>query len=229
MKIERNNSAPLSIIGVGGFTSEVGKTTLVCDLLQAFPNWEAIKVTRGHYRSCGKTLETCCVSHLLSDEPVVLSGREATNTVGKDTGRYWESGAANVHWVIATDEQIEKGIKIALSRVAAEGVLVEGNSFSKFIDCDYFVMVARPGRLKVKTTARQALARISAFYLSGDAQPRDAQEFREYVAQSNWPKAPRETRVFRRADLEELADSIRQKLRTGSLKFRQTLSVSNAS
>lgn len=35
------------IVAVGGFTSEVGKTTLLCELLQAFPGWEAIKTTRG--------------------------------------------------------------------------------------------------------------------------------------------------------------------------------------
>ena len=31
------------IIGVGGFESNVGKTTLMCELLKAFPEWEAIK------------------------------------------------------------------------------------------------------------------------------------------------------------------------------------------
>ena len=30
------------VIGVGGFTSDVGKTTLLCELLRAFPGWEAI-------------------------------------------------------------------------------------------------------------------------------------------------------------------------------------------
>ena len=39
------------IIGIGGFTSNVGKTTLLCELLKAFPGWEAIKTTRGHYRA----------------------------------------------------------------------------------------------------------------------------------------------------------------------------------
>ena len=42
------------------------------------------------------------------------SGRELTYSPGKDTGRYWDAGAANVHWVIATDEQVEDGIKKAL-------------------------------------------------------------------------------------------------------------------
>ena len=58
------------VVGVGGFTSEVGKTTLLCELLRAFPGWEAIKTTRGHYRSCGKDPHACCVSDLLEEKPV---------------------------------------------------------------------------------------------------------------------------------------------------------------
>jgi hypothetical protein len=43
-----------TVVAVGGFSSEVGKSTLLCEFLRALPGWEAIKMTRGHYRSCGK-------------------------------------------------------------------------------------------------------------------------------------------------------------------------------
>ena len=154
------------VIGVGGYTSNVGKTTLLCELLAAFPGWEAIKSTRGHYRSCGKDPHACCVSHLLAAEPVVRSGREATYAFGKDTGRYWEAGAANVHWLIATDDQIEPGIREALSRVKAEGVFVEGNSFAQFVDVDLFVMVRRADEAKIKKSAKQVLERADVIYVS---------------------------------------------------------------
>jgi molybdopterin-guanine dinucleotide biosynthesis protein len=152
------------VIGIGGYTSNVGKTTLLCELLAAFPGWEAIKTTRGHYRSCGKDPLACCVSHLLSAEPVVRSGREATYERGKDTGRYWDAGATNVHWLIATDDQVEPGIREALSRVAAEGVFVEGNSFAQFVDVDFFVMVRRSDDLKIKKSARQVLENADVVY-----------------------------------------------------------------
>jgi len=154
------------VIGVGGFTSSVGKTTLMCDLLRAFPGWEAIKTTRGHYRSCGKDANTCCVSHLLSKEPVVRSGREETYESGKDTGRYWDAGAADVHWLIATDDQIEKGIQLALKRVKTAGVFIEGNSFSEFVESNYFIMVRRHNSETIKKSARLILNKVSAIYLS---------------------------------------------------------------
>jgi molybdopterin-guanine dinucleotide biosynthesis protein len=159
------------VIGIGGYTSNVGKTTLVCDLLTAFPGWEAIKTTRGHYRSCGKDPHACCVSHLLAAEPVVRSGREATYALGKDTGRYWDAGASNVHWLIATDDQVEPGIREALSRVKAEGVFIEGNSFARFVEVDFFVMVRREGEEKIKKSAKQVIDEADVVYVSDEKDP----------------------------------------------------------
>ena len=159
------------IVGVGGFASDVGKTTLMCELLHHLSGWEAIKTTRGHYRSCGKDPHSCCVSHLLSDEPVILSGRDHTYAHAKDTGRYWDAGASNVHWMIVTDAQVEKGISQTLELVRSAGVVIEGNSFSQFVDLDYFIMVARGNDFKIKGSARRALRKVSAFYLSDNADP----------------------------------------------------------
>ena len=106
---------------------------------------------------------------LLGDEPLIRSGREETYEVGIDTGRYWDAGATNVHWIIATDSQVEQGINKALKRVQAERVIIEGNSFTQFVDVDYLVIVANSTDLKVKASARRALTKASALYLSDDA------------------------------------------------------------
>ena len=157
-----------TIVAVGGFTSNSGKTTLVCELLRALHGWEAIKMTRGHYRSCGKDPHACCVSHLLGAEPVIRSGRAETFTPDKDTGRYWEAGAANVHWAIATDAQVGPAVSRALALVESPGVLIEGNSFLKYVEADFTLMVARPDESKIKPSARRALSKTSALYLSGE-------------------------------------------------------------
>src|SRR5713226_9934231 len=154
------------IVAVSGFSSNVGKTTLVCELLRQLPGWEAIKLTRGHYRSCGKDPRGCCVSDLLRDEPLIRSGREANYEAGKDTGRFWDAGAANVHWVIVGEDQVEDGIKQALSRVNARGVVVEGNSFLDYVDADFKIMCARAGENKMKSSARRTLAKADVLYLS---------------------------------------------------------------
>lgn len=210
MKLTNTLHRP-TIVGVGGFTSEVGKTTLMCDLLRAFPGWEAIKTTRGHYRSCGKDPHACCVSHLLEDEPVIRSGRELTYAPGKDTGRYWDAGAANVHWLIATDAQVASGIEQALERVSADGVFVEGNSFSQYVDPDFFIMVARSDDLKIKSTARKALNRVSSFYLSGETEPDAKELLNVFLAGSDvvQPNSSRENvPVFTRLEFPQMVASL---------------------
>jgi len=207
-----------TVVAVGGFASNSGKTTLVCELLRALPGWEAIKMTRGHYRSCGRDPHACCVSHLLGEEPRVLSGREATYAAGKDTGLYWEAGASNVHWVVSTDAQVGPGFAEALRRVSAPGVLVEGNSFLKHAEAVFTVMVARADWTKPKPSARYALKKTSALYLSqlgGEPEPAALRKFLEELngfggAEAQPPVYTRQT--FPRLVAEIRASQIRKPL-----------------
>jgi hypothetical protein len=154
-----------TLVSISGFSSEVGKTTLLCHLLGRLPGWEAIKITRGHYRSCGRDPHACCVSALLGEKPLVLSGRQNTFKPGKDTGRYWEAGAGNVHWVIGTSEQIEEGLKIALDRIVGQGALIEGTSFLKCLDVDYSIMVFNPSAREMKSSAVGVLPKVNALFI----------------------------------------------------------------
>src|SRR4029450_9509971 len=155
-----------TIVAVSGFSSNVGKTTLVCELLKRLDVWEAIKLSRGPYRSCGKDPTACCVSDLIGEEPVVRSGREANYESRKDTGRFWDAGATNVHWVIVNNEQVEQGIQEAIARVRAPGVVIEGNSFLEYVDADLSIMCARSEGGKVKPSARDALQKSNVLYVS---------------------------------------------------------------
>ena len=165
----------MKIVAVAGTASNVGKTTLACDLLARLPGWEAIKVTKGHYRSCGKDPQSCCVSHLLGDTPLVLSGREKTYVSGKDTGRYWEAGASNVHWVVAAKRQIAEGVAEALTRVSpgARGVVVEGTGFLGSLPVDCAIMVVGPEPHELKASAAGVFPLMRYVFLSGAA-PGDA-------------------------------------------------------
>jgi molybdopterin-guanine dinucleotide biosynthesis protein len=200
-----------TIVAVGGFNSNSGKTTLVCELLRALPKWGALKMTRGHYRSCGRDPHACCVAHLLGDEPVVRSGRAETYAPGKDTGRYWDAGASEVHWAVVTDAQVEAGFRAALARVQAPGVLVEGNSFLRSFEADFTVLVARPDVLKIKTTARRVLPVASALYLSDagqgidpDSRARFERWWRDAGLEASAPALP----VYTRESLPELTERV---------------------
>jgi molybdopterin-guanine dinucleotide biosynthesis protein len=202
------------IVAVSGLSSNTGKTTLVCELLKRLPGWEAIKLTRGHYRSCGKDPLGCCVSDLLRDEPLIRSGREENYEAGKDTGRFWDAGAVNVHWVIVGEDQVEDGIKEALSRVKTEGVVVEGNSFLDYVNADISIICARAGQNRMKASARRTLEKSDALYLStiddsdgATARSRFAQWRESLAIDLDFDGLP----IFTRDDIPRMIERIREK------------------
>ncbi|MGB8509011.1 MAG: hypothetical protein WCD76_11560, partial [Pyrinomonadaceae bacterium] len=152
-----------------------------------------------------------CVSHLLGDEPLIRSGRAETYEAGKDTGRYWDAGASNVHWAVVTDGQVERGIKGALARVNAPGVLVEGNSFLDFVVPDFFVMSARSGDAKIKSSARRMLSKVSALYLFGDEEipeSRRRESFLNSCCQAGLGDATARIPLYTRENLEQLVSRV---------------------
>src|SRR5690349_11565223 len=174
------------IVAVSGLSSNTGKTTLACELLAQLPGWEAIKLTRGHYRSCGRDPAGCCVSDLLRDEPVIRTGRKANYEVGKDTGRFSDAGASNVHRVIVKDDQVEQCISKALTLVEADGVIVEGNSFLEYVSADLTIMCARSEGGAIKSSARRVLSKCDLLYLTAMSKSFDPKtEFEQFC--SNLP------------------------------------------
>ena len=200
-----------AIVAVSGLSSNTGKTTLACELIERLPGWEAIKLTRGHYRSCGKDPSGCCVSDLLRDEPLIRSGHEANYEKGKDTGRFWDAGAVNVHWVIVGEDQVEEGIRRALSQVKSAGVIVEGNSFLNYVAADFAVICARAGENKLKSSARRTLEKADALYLSTiDETDRETtiDRFEQWRASLSIDLKVNGMPIFTRDDIPNLIDSI---------------------
>jgi hypothetical protein len=193
-------------VAIAGVSSEVGKTTLLCELLREFPGWEAIKMTRGHYRSCGKDPHSCCVSHLLGDEPLIKSGFQQTYASDKDTGRYWDAGAANVHWVVVTDDQVERGIQLAFERIKAPGVLIEGNSFLRFVDVDFTVLVASDLSEKIKGSTRWAIQKTSALYVFNRSGPTNpvSEITNRLSARFNFPNLTHNVPAYSTSDFPKL-------------------------
>jgi hypothetical protein len=135
---------------------------------------------------------------------VIRSGREQNYAFGKDTGRYWDAGANNVHWVIVTDAQVESGIRQAVERVTAPGVFIEGNSILDFIQADFVLLVSRASGGKIKGSARRALSHASAIYLSNltEEGTDERQKFDRWRQQSRIEIG--DLPIYTREDLPEL-------------------------
>ena len=106
--------------------------------------------------------------------------------------------------MIATDAQVEKGIQQALARVKSPGVFVEGNSFSQFVETDYFVMVRQAGSNQIKRSARQAISKTTAIYLSEV----NGEEYKAGIAWSP-DEPPKTIPLFTPRELPELIKNLR--------------------
>jgi hypothetical protein len=95
--------------------------------------------------------------------------------------------------------------------VRSPGVLVEGNSFLRFVEADFAVLVARPDVLQIKPTARRALAKASALYLSDGGQGIDAAcriRFEEWWRGTGFEATTSALPVYTRESLPQLVARI---------------------
>ncbi len=60
---------------------------------------------------------------------------------------------------------MERETELALARVRAPGVFIEGNSFLRFIDVDFVVLVTGDADMTIKSSARWAFQKASSVYL----------------------------------------------------------------
>jgi len=115
----------------------------------------------------------------------------------------------------------------ALSRVEADGVIVEGNSFLEYVTTDLAIMCARSEGRTTKASARKALARSDLIYLSSlDATAAYAKEqFEEFCTGLSLSLDLRSLPIITDEDLPSLLLRIyrRDQARTiGSLQFQKS-------
>jgi molybdopterin-guanine dinucleotide biosynthesis protein len=133
------------IIAVGGCSSGVGKTSVVCRLLEALPSWGALKTTPV------AGLQAIRGYALLRDESKL--GR-----AGSDTARYFAAGAPEVAWLQYARGGLPAGLAEALPFFHdCPGVVVEGNSAVPHLPPSLVVLVARGDRVEIKDSAHAIL------------------------------------------------------------------------
>ena len=133
------------VIVVGGEHSGVGKTSLICDLIERLDGVCAIK---------------CSVSGRYSGAKISVS-KKGMQERGKDTGRFSDAGAERVIMVQAQRGELGK-IAPTLERMV-EGyryVIVEGNSIIRHIRPD-IVIYLYDGKSKQRTEGSIITERIA--------------------------------------------------------------------
>jgi hypothetical protein len=151
---------------VGGQSSKVGKTQVVCALLRALAvwDWTAIKISRH--------------AHGLSGASYSLDEEDPGGTVN-DTQRFLAAGARRAYWLRAPGEGLRDALP-ALTPLLEGHCLIESNSILEFLTPDLYLLVVRPGEPDWKDSALRFGERADALLVNGDP-----------GAPLPWPETPR--------------------------------------
>jgi hypothetical protein len=152
----------MAYILVGGQAKNIGKTTLICNIISAFSRlrWNAVKITDHQHDPPGCELRIDGRSWSIWEQ--------VSPAVESDTSRFLRSGAQRAWLVRAEDDALEEAF-VSLQKMLPSGinVIVESNRLGRVFDPDLFLLIVDIARPEFKASARQQLEKVDAILLAG--------------------------------------------------------------
>jgi hypothetical protein len=147
----------VALILVGGQAKHVGKTTLVCNIISAFPQlgWSAAKITNHKHEVTG------CELLRRSDTWSIWEQTVAGDQ--NDTARFLRAGAKKAYLLQAEDADPMDGWKALRTIVSEKDVIVESSRAAGFLHADLFLMMLDGSQSDFKASSLQQLEKVSAF------------------------------------------------------------------
>jgi hypothetical protein len=154
----------MAIVVIGGQSKDIGKTSVVCALIEAMPErrWTAIKISRH-----GADLAHDHLGDCETDAIAVIEERDSTRNT--DSSRYLAAGATRAFWVrtgAAPMAEVMPRIRAAMD--GAENVILESNSVVGWLQPDLYATVLNPAIADFKASASLYLDRADAILLCGE-------------------------------------------------------------
>jgi molybdopterin-guanine dinucleotide biosynthesis protein len=166
------------VIVIGGHTRSIGKTQLVCDVIQAFPRteWIAGKITQYGHGVCAQNGNNCDCA---PDDHVCALSWETEEDSGTDSARFLQAGAKRSFWLRTKQGYLAEGMPLlreALREIEQEigiapakrAVIIESNSLMQFVKPSLYFAVIDPAKGDFKESAQIALDRAQALVFRGE-------------------------------------------------------------
>jgi len=149
-----NGEYCMAIVVVGGQSRNVGKTSLVANLIKAVSErrWTAVKITQHE--------------HVVPPEVSYAIREERDATGDADTARYLRAGARRALLLTARPGCLGDAIPALRRELGADDVILESNSVLEFLEPDVYLAVLDPAIADFKSSARQFLQQASAVVLN---------------------------------------------------------------
>lgn len=147
----------MALILVGGQAKHVGKTTLVCNIISAFPQlrWSAAKITNHKHEVTGCELRLRNGTWSIWEQTV--AGDQ------NDTARFLKAGAKSAYLLQAEDADLMDGWEALRTMVSERDVIVESSRAAAFLDADLFLMMLDGSQSDFKASSLQQLDKVNAF------------------------------------------------------------------
>jgi hypothetical protein len=195
------------LVVIGGHTRSIGKTQLVCDIISALPqaNWLAGKITQYGHGVCATNGHDCDCA---PTEHIVALDWEVNSSIGTDSARFLQAGAARSFWLRTKQGYLAEGMpsfREALAETVQNftekndradqharnfakhqsglNVIVESNSLMQFVKPSLYVAVLDTARDDFKDSARHMLDRADVLVFRRGLEEQD-------IGQSPWMQVP---------------------------------------
>lgn len=150
-----NGEYCMAIVVVGGQARNVGKTSLVANLIKAVPErrWTAVKISQHE--------------HDLPPGASYVIREESDASGDGDTARYLRAGARRALLLSARPGCLADAMpELRRELGRADDVILESNSVLEFLEPDVYLAVLDPAIADFKSSARQYLQQASAVVLN---------------------------------------------------------------
>lgn len=178
MNDAKSGSEPASLLVVGGQSRSVGKTSLVVELIRAFPQvaWLAMKITQYGHGMCTRNDAACgCAPR----EHTLALAEESDLTGRSDTSRFLAAGARRSLWLRTKQGHLAEAMPLVRGELnslkapatgdSASFAIVESNSLLGFLRPLLYLVVLDPAVEDFKSSASRYLDRADAFVLRAPA------------------------------------------------------------
>jgi molybdopterin-guanine dinucleotide biosynthesis protein len=195
----------MRILVIGGHSRSVGKTSLVVDLIRAFPEvrWTAVKITQYGHGVCSVHGDPCdCAPR---DHKVALDEEfdhgESPDGESTDTSRFLRAGATRAFWLRTPQSELAEGMPLLREALrGAQDVIVESNAILQLIRPQLYLVALEPAQADFKATALRYLDRADAYVL------------RSALGKERWPEVSRGLLKGRPKFIQPLGEPIPQEL-----------------
>ncbi len=185
----------MAIVVVGGHTRNIGKTSVVANLISALPElqWTAFKITQFGHGICSANGKPCDCE---TGAHTIAVTEERRATLGTDTARFITAGAVRAFWVRTRQGQLADAMpRVQKELAAATNAIIESNSILEFLQPDLYLPVLDAANPDFKPSAQKFLDRADAVLWSS-SYPEEKHRVNTVWPTALWSIAQSKTQFF---------------------------------